>query len=484
MARDKDLVQLIRYQFSPTDLFANLGNMASRYKAEESVEKYIALCSQKLQQLYPNAAVEIIPLGMTSEETLSIFAETYVESWDPIEGEVIPDSEEPQIIDEILQRIWEGFDWAVQRNRVLVSQSQEFSPIPSTVLRWACYIGMIEGADKTNGFWDFPLDQLPLFREKLRFVDRSEILNPSLTQTQVFVCYLEKVADVPVVNLPLDVRFLVVPDQSSQNRLLQTNSSLFLVCRVSQNVDVKVEHFIDVEKWSHPNWTYRAYVNALKSGTDRRGIGCSYQEVEKNEKKEIDGISLLFANLKLHHGTTIRTLFDGVLNTLSEVINEAELSLAGGPTWGQAYEQDEERFCKEVLEPLLNKMGFLSVRYVHGDDEYGRDFIFAEETRFNELRHYGLQAKRGKISGGTKSDIDTILSQIQDAFAMPYEKEPKAESKIYISTMIIAISGEFTRNAIEKIRHKMPRYLVGSVHFWDKTKIRSLISQYWGKEKI
>lgn len=484
MTQKTELVLLVRYQFSPANLFSSQSSTASRYKPEESIQKYAGLCMQEIKRLYPKADVEVIQLGSDIEDDQSSFAGAYVEVWDNSVGEQVPDLEEPLVIDALCQHIFERFEWLVSRNRILVSQVQEFGDMPPTIVRWACHNGLVEGAEKNSGLWDFPLDQLVHIRKQFRFVDRSEILKVASTQEEVAICYLEEVADVLVNNLQLHIQFLVVLNRDFGNKLIRPNNSLFLIHKPDRNIHVEIEHFIDVEKWSHPDWTYRAFARALSFESHKLGVACTYQEVERNEKKEIDGISLRFSKFVLSQETTMRTLFSQILHTFSEVIVETELRLKGGPTWDHAYEQNEERFCKEVLEPLLNKMGFASVRYVHGDDEYGRDFIFAEETPFNELRYYGLQAKRGKISGGTKSDIDTILSQLQDAFAMPYTKEPKARSEIYISTMIIAISGEFTRNAIEKIRLKMPPYLVGSVHFWDKPKIRSLISQYWDKEKI
>lgn len=475
MAQNKELVQLVRYQFSLASFFNQ--SSASDHKIEESAQKYVDLCSEGLQRLYPNATVEIV-------ESSSEVVEPYVEAWDQSTGELVPDLEELQIVDELCQRISESFAWLVDRKRVLVSKSQVYTDIPPIILRWACHNGLVEGAEKVTGFWDFPLDQLPQIREQIRFVNRSEISEVSPLQKQTAVCYLEEVKEVFVITLPQHVRFLVAFKQDYKEMFFRPKNSLFLICRADQKAQVEIEHFIDVEKWSHPNWNYAAYAKALNSRSSKHGIECAYQVFERDGRKEIDGISFRFTQPLLSQESTVQVLFDKTLRILSEVINEAELSLSGGPIWDEVYEQNEDRFCKEVLEPLLNKMGFVSVRYVHGDDEYGRDFIFAEETPFNELRHYGLQAKRGKISGGTKSDIDTILSQIQDSFAMPYTKEPKARSEIYISTMIIAISGEFTRNAIEKIRNKMPPYLVGSVYFWDKPKIRSLIAQYWGKEKV
>jgi hypothetical protein len=165
------------------------------------------------------------------------------------------------------------------------------------------------------------------------------------------------------------------------------------------------------------------------------------------------------------------------INRIIELIKQSEIFL-GGITWKQDYEKNEDIFCREILAPMLRRMGFLSVRYTHGKKEYGKDFTFSELTLFGDLRHYGLQAKAGNVSGGVNSDIDELIGQINDAFCMPYyelgSKDPR-----YISTFIIAISGHFTENAREKIVEKMPKGVIGSVYFLDKEKITELIEKYW-----
>jgi len=99
-------------------------------------------------------------------------------------------------------------------------------------------------------------------------------------------------------------------------------------------------------------------------------------------------------------------------------------------------------------------------------------------TSFNHLRHYGLQAKAGNISGEVNSEVDVLLGQINDAFSMPYCELGSKESR-YISVFIIAISGTFTENAREKIVEKMPKGVIGSVYFLDRETLIELIERYW-----
>ena len=165
---------------------------------------------------------------------------------------------------------------------------------------------------------------------------------------------------------------------------------------------------------------------------------------------------------------------------LKALLHAAEVALSG-LAWKDEYTKDEDLFCRELLYPLLRRMGFLFVRYTHGKKEYGKDFTFSEGTPFGHHRHYGLQAKAGGVSGAVNAAVDELLGQIADAFAMPYyelgSKDPR-----FISTFIIAISGKFTENAREKIVEKMPKGLIGSVYFLDRDRITELVERYWKKQ--
>jgi hypothetical protein len=176
-------------------------------------------------------------------------------------------------------------------------------------------------------------------------------------------------------------------------------------------------------------------------------------------------------------GDPIEASIRAAASDLKLMLKSAEVALSG-LSWSDEYAEKEDSFCRELLQPLLRRMGFLFVRYTHGKREYGKDFTFSEPTPFGHHRHYGLQAKAGDVSGGVNASIDELLGQIADAFAMPYyelgSKDPR-----FISTFIIAISGRFIENAREKIVEKMPEGLIGSVYFVDRERITELVERYW-----
>ncbi len=162
---------------------------------------------------------------------------------------------------------------------------------------------------------------------------------------------------------------------------------------------------------------------------------------------------------------------------LTALMRQSEIAL-GGMAWKLEYDTNEDLFCRDVLLPLLRRMGFLFVRYTHGRREYGKDFTFSEQTPFGGLRHYGLQAKAGSVSGGINSQIDELVGQVDDAFAMPFHELGSTDRR-FISTFVIAVSGHFTENAREKIVEKIPAALLGSVWFLDRSRIDELIDRYW-----
>ncbi len=169
-------------------------------------------------------------------------------------------------------------------------------------------------------------------------------------------------------------------------------------------------------------------------------------------------------------------------NELRTLAQTAEVALSG-LAWREAFSTDEGAFCRDLLLPLLRRMGFSFVRYSHGRKEYGKDFTFSEITPFSNYRHYGLQAKAGDISGEVNSAIDEILGQIEDAFSIPYY-EVGSKDQRFISTLVIAISGRFTENAREKIVEKMPKGFADSVYFFDRERITELVERYWKSTKV
>ena len=117
---------------------------------------------------------------------------------------------------------------------------------------------------------------------------------------------------------------------------------------------------------------------------------------------------------------------------------------------------DEFRFRQELVEPMLRQVpGIINVICTHGNDEYGRDFIFDyRHPLLGDRRWVAVQVKVGNVSGAAGSILRTILDQVQMAFEHPIV-DLGAMGEVSTSEVIVLISGHFTNNAKERILDSM-----------------------------
>jgi hypothetical protein len=139
-----------------------------------------------------------------------------------------------------------------------------------------------------------------------------------------------------------------------------------------------------------------------------------------------------------------------------------------------AVADDEPMYTREVIVPLLRRLGFVDVVYSHGLEEYGRDVTFSKADDFGLARHYAAQVKAQVISGEAAALIDKIVGQIDDAFLMPYRDLTTKEER-YISSMYVITSRAFTKNATAKILEGLRRPAVrNNVFFLAGDKVKEL----------
>lgn len=165
-----------------------------------------------------------------------------------------------------------------------------------------------------------------------------------------------------------------------------------------------------------------------------------------------------------------------LVKDVEDFIHFVEKNL-NGFVWKDEYEKDELLFCHEVVTPLLRKMPFDRVKYLHGTHEYGKDYIVSDIDSFGFTSYYGIQVKAGNIDGRVNSKIDEIIAQMDDAFSMPIINVDGLEEK-YISNFVVMISGNYTYHAKQKIKYKIKNHFLGSVYFLDKEDILKLIEKY------
>ena len=135
---------------------------------------------------------------------------------------------------------------------------------------------------------------------------------------------------------------------------------------------------------------------------------------------------------------------------------------------------NEKELCEKVIVPLLRKMGYTSVQYRCGIDEFGRDIIFCELDRFRNPRWMGAQVKAVKIHGTSsrsKGNVQEIMNKIQEAFDNPFF-ETSLNKEEHIKDMYIITSKDITPKARASIKN---RFKNQNVHFIDGQKLIELI---------
>ncbi len=115
--------------------------------------------------------------------------------------------------------------------------------------------------------------------------------------------------------------------------------------------------------------------------------------------------------------------------------------------WG-----DERRFRDEVVEPMLRQVpGIINVISTHGNDEFGRDFIFDyRHPLLGDRRWVGVQVKVGDVSGAAGGPLRALLDQVQMMFEHPMI-DLGTMGRVAMSEVIIVTSGRYTSNAQERI---------------------------------
>lgn len=207
----------------------------------------------------------------------------------------------------------------------------------------------------------------------------------------------------------------------------------------------------------------------------------------EERSREIGDISLDYydddgAYICLKYCTNI--IADSIENLLMDIEQlygeiEGATDIALGSPFQQIDDcEKESEFTIKILLPFFRKLGFVNVKYNHGNKEFGKDVTFARRTEFDEYEYCGVQVKYGDVSGGANGDINELITQAKDAFSMPFY-DVYSRNKARISKVIIAISGKFTSNAVEKIIEGIQDYpLKNNLIFLDREKIESLMSRY------
>ncbi|WP_339711621.1 hypothetical protein [uncultured Kriegella sp.] len=195
--------------------------------------------------------------------------------------------------------------------------------------------------------------------------------------------------------------------------------------------------------------------------------------IEYLEEKGVEDCSSLSMVFKFkNEKESIKSILEEELKPLLENLEKIVDLQINDFKWNLDYEKNEKLFSQDLLQPLFSKMGFDKVIYNHGTKEFGKDFILSRINEFGIEDFYGVQVKAGGVSGKVNSQIDELIGQCDDTFKIPWKDIKRNEYPI--SKLIIAISGNFSENAKEKIKYKINDVIKSNIIFLDKDLIISL----------
>lgn len=224
------------------------------------------------------------------------------------------------------------------------------------------------------------------------------------------------------------------------------------------------------DKGFYKDWSYMRFMEALKEVCD----SLDYVYVNNYDTSEDDplfGAFFLSMLIDLNDYKDFNAVYFKCGNLCKTLINITEQRLRG-IWWNLEFEKDEMLFCKVFLTPYFNSLRFDKVIFNHGNKEFGKDYILETTNIFGNKEYYGVQVKAGNLSGSASTNIQEIINQINMAFEVPYRLIGGTE--LYVSKVIIAISGDFTDNAKERIYRKVESYKFPNLIFIGKHELNSI----------
>ncbi|ALB44034.1 restriction endonuclease [Clostridium beijerinckii] len=220
----------------------------------------------------------------------------------------------------------------------------------------------------------------------------------------------------------------------------------------------------------YKDWSYKKFMETLKSVCDE----VNYVYVNNYSLSEDDPffraffISML---IDINEYKNFNQVYFECGDLCRKLINITEDRLKG-IWWNPEFETDEMLFCKCFLNQYFRKMNFEDVKFNHGNKEFGKDYVLVTSNLFGGKEYYGVQVKAGKVSGSVNSDIQELINQIKISFDVPYELGDG--TKVYMSKVIIVISGHYSENAKEIILSQMERYKLSNIIFISKKELSTI----------
>lgn len=446
------VVETIQFYCDHELLEANLD--LEQHDLHKSIQAYEKLCQERLCREYglqADACYSGTRTQVNSQtDHLDIpYVDMILEEFLPIDAWKVPQTAEP---------------WTPQ-------EAWEKKQFPIGIIRWACAEGLIKNAKQADPVWIFPPSEVLQFFKKSVQGDFSYTVWKVSANSEGQIELISVNSTLLTESLFRPTRFLLTnPIDIGAPRSFSIECSYIDVVCSQSEIQVIYWQFVDTGLWE--GMDFGRYARAFVNEAKKKNLAADFQK----QRSTPYSVWLKFT-FPTSAQVQLQNILDQSINTLKEIDSETKLYLAGGPIWKEIHDEEEKRFCKDILEPLLKRI-FYDARYNHSGREFGKDFILTLKTSLG-VQYGALQAKAGKLDGAAGGKLDQVLNQLDDAFTMPY-KDPETGENRFISFFMVATSGEITENAKDKLWWKLfQQGKLGIVRVWDKETIIRLIREVW-----
>lgn len=289
---------------------------------------------------------------------------------------------------------------------------------------------------------------------------------------EVWYCPKSILKDVQVNDLPENIKFLICREKEESTIVFDTLP--MEICKINDSeIYISFEEMEYRKYWDAPVGLKR-YMETKKAIIEERSENLKDLQLDSYDD---DGAYIIMKFSTIFNAEYVINAVEQAELLIEEIEGATSIALEMEPINLTA--NNESDFSRHIILPILRKLGFTNIKYNHGKREYGKDFVFARITEFDELEHWGAQVKFGDVSGGSNSQIEELISQAQSAFQMPfYSIYTRRHEKI--SKFVIIISGKYTENAIERVCEGIEsNALKNNIVFIDGDKIEIFKDKYF-----
>lgn len=142
---------------------------------------------------------------------------------------------------------------------------------------------------------------------------------------------------------------------------------------------------------------------------------------------------------------------------------------------------NEQELRRDVIIPLLSKMGYLSPIEYHGVSERGKDIICYDYNKLNEIDYLSIVAKTTDIKGNISTDrgLREMIFQVEQSFNNRYD-DLYSMKQVFINEVWIITTGKLASGAQESVIDTLRKNnLDKKVKIIHDDRLVSLIDRYY-----